>query len=89
MFPWYPNNILIGIMLNFKKSFLLSDPERSTRWSLETVFISEPAFLDSIWIIKMQCDLVDASFFGVSLTTLLVSPIKSKLSLKKYIWKGS
>lgn len=54
---------------------ILSEPERSTKWILETVFISEFVFLDSIIIIKMQWDLVETSFLGVSQITLLLSPI--------------
>ncbi len=57
--------------------FILSEPAKSTKCNRDTVFTSDPAFYDSIYIINMQWDLVDASFLGVSATTLLVSPVKN------------
>ncbi len=58
----------------------LSDPERSTKCNLDTVLTSLPAGLASIYTINMQWDLVEASFLGVSQTTLLVSPINNKFN---------
>ena len=51
-----------------------SEPDKSTICNLDNVFESSPIFWDSIWIINKQWDLVEASFFGVSATTLLSSP---------------
>ncbi len=57
---------------------ILSEPERSTRWILAVVFIAEFGAWETTYKIKIQWDLVDASFLGVSQTTLLVSPINNK-----------
>ena len=57
---------------------ILSEPLRSTKCTRETVFTSELGFRVSIIMMNMQWDLVDASFLGVSETTLFVSPMKSR-----------
>ena len=57
---------------------ILSEPLRSTRCTRETVLTSELGFRLSIIMMNIQWDLVDASFFGVSETTRLVSPIKRR-----------
>ena len=55
-----------------------SDPDKSTKCSFDTRFTSDPSRWDSNQMTKMQCDLVEASFFGVSETTRFVSPMNSK-----------
>jgi hypothetical protein len=55
---------------------ILSEPERSTKCTEATVFMSLPVLEDSMLMMKMQCERVDSSFLGVLLTTLLVSPMK-------------
>ena len=55
-----------------------SDPDKSTMCNLETSLTFESAFWVSSYMIKMQWDLVEASFFGVSETALFVSPMNSK-----------
>ena len=54
---------------------ILSEPERSTKCTEATVFISLPGFDDSMLMIKIQWERVDSSFLGVLLTTRLVSPM--------------
>lgn len=58
---------------------ILSLPLRSTRQTFETVFTSEAGFLHSKIMMKMQWDLVEASFFGVSAITRFCSPMKRRL----------
>lgn len=43
----------------------LSYPARSTKWSLARLMVADPGSRDEMWIVKMQCDLVDAWFMGV------------------------
>ena len=65
---------------------ILSDPERSTRWILAVVFIAEFGAWETTYKIKIQWDLVDASFLGVSQTTLLVSPINNKFKASSSVY---
>ena len=43
----------------------LSEPARSTRWSLAFLMVSEPGSLELKWMVKIQCERVDAMFIGV------------------------
>lgn len=58
----------------------LSEPDKSTSYSFEWTFASDPCLCDSRLIIKMQWDQVDTSFIGVSDMALFVWPMKSKFN---------
>ena len=77
---WYLCQISLQIMLlpiqNYCIKSLSTDssgwcpplppyPARSTRWSLALRMVADPGSRDEMWIVKMQCDLVDAWFMGV------------------------
>ena len=43
----------------------ITHPARSTRWSLALRIVSEPGSLEEMWMVKIQCERVDAMFMGV------------------------
>jgi hypothetical protein len=59
---------------------ILSEPDRSTKWTVAWLFISLPALDVYILMMNIQCDRVDSSFFGVLQTSLFMSPNKSKFN---------
>ena len=56
----------------------LSDPERSTSYILEQIFVSDPCLFDSRLMMKIQCDHVETSFIGVSEIARFVCPMKRR-----------
>ncbi len=55
---------------------VLSEPAKSTKWSLDTITFSDDSTLDLIskWTVKTQCDLDDYLFNLCSAIVLFVSP---------------
>lgn len=65
---------------------ILSLPLKSTKHNFETVFTSDVGLRHSNITMNMQCDLVDASFFGVSAITLFYSPMNNKFNASSSVY---
>lgn len=48
-----------------EESTKITNPARSTKWSLARFIVALAGSLDEMWIVNIQCDLVDAWFIGV------------------------
>lgn len=59
-----------GIIFTIEEKYISTYPAKSTRWSFENLTLSVAVFVYVKYIVKIQCDLDEYSFIGVSAIVL-------------------